>query len=211
MIAQSRAEGAQRVLLIVPEVADRPVAERAAQPVRHPGAGEPRRTSPRRACTSSAASSPAASAGSEPLGAAPPFDLVVIDEAHEIFAGLHKRYGRDGVYDEASDEALMAHRVRGFLRVGAGAAAHGDADAELARRAVGAGAVRRADRHAARRHHDLPRGVLRRRRPHAGPRPGARAAAAPRRWSSSARCAVRRRSSSSGRSPSAAAGCTNTR
>ena len=54
--------------------------------------------------------------GSEPLGAAPPFDLVVIDEAHEIFAGLHKRYGRDGVYDEASDEAQMAHRVRGFLR-----------------------------------------------------------------------------------------------
>jgi hypothetical protein len=40
----------------------------------------------------------------------------VIDEAHEIFAGLHKRYGRDGVYDEASDDALMAHRVRGFLR-----------------------------------------------------------------------------------------------
>ena len=41
---------------------------------------------------------------------------MVIDEAHEIFAGLHKRYGRDGLYDETSDEALMAHRVRGFLR-----------------------------------------------------------------------------------------------
>jgi SNF2 family DNA or RNA helicase len=40
----------------------------------------------------------------------------VIDEAHEIFAGLHKRYGRDGLYDEASDEALMAHRVRSVLR-----------------------------------------------------------------------------------------------
>jgi superfamily II DNA or RNA helicase len=54
--------------------------------------------------------------GATPLGTAPPFDLAVIDEAHEIFAGLHKRYGRDGIYDEASDEALMAHRVRGFLR-----------------------------------------------------------------------------------------------
>src|SRR3984885_10345732 len=54
--------------------------------------------------------------GSTPLGAAPVFDLAVIDEAHEIFAGLHKRYGRDGIYDESSDEALMAHRVRGFLR-----------------------------------------------------------------------------------------------
>lgn len=54
--------------------------------------------------------------GAEALAAAPPFDLVVIDEAHEIFAGLHKRYDRDGSYDEASDEARMAHRVRGFLR-----------------------------------------------------------------------------------------------
>src|SRR5262249_59502031 len=54
--------------------------------------------------------------GATPLGAGPPFDLVVIDEAHEIFAGLHKRYGRDGIYDETSDDALMAHRVRGFLR-----------------------------------------------------------------------------------------------
>jgi len=43
-------------------------------------------------------------------------NLVIIDEAHEIFAGLHKRYGRDGLYDETSVEALMAHRVRGFLR-----------------------------------------------------------------------------------------------
>src|SRR5882757_5304345 len=54
--------------------------------------------------------------GAELLGAVSPFDLVVIDEAHEIFAGLHKRYGRDGLYDESSDEALMAHRVRSFLR-----------------------------------------------------------------------------------------------
>ena len=54
--------------------------------------------------------------GATPLGAVPPFDLVVIDEAHEIFAGLHKRYGRDGIYDDASEEAMMAHRVRGFLR-----------------------------------------------------------------------------------------------
>src|ERR1700722_20223157 len=54
--------------------------------------------------------------GAERLGAVSPFDLVVINEAHEIFAGLHKRYGRDGLYDETSDQALMAHRVRNFLR-----------------------------------------------------------------------------------------------
>jgi superfamily II DNA or RNA helicase len=41
--------------------------------------------------------------GAERLGAAAAFDLVVIDEAHEIFAGLHKRYDRDGLYDDASD------------------------------------------------------------------------------------------------------------
>jgi superfamily II DNA or RNA helicase len=54
--------------------------------------------------------------GASSLGAVAPFDLVVIDEAHEIFAGLHKRYRSDGAYDETSDDALMAHRVKGFLR-----------------------------------------------------------------------------------------------
>jgi SNF2 family DNA or RNA helicase len=50
------------------------------------------------------------------LGVVPPFDLVIIDEAHEIFAGLHKRYDDNGEYDGTSEEALMAHRVRSFLR-----------------------------------------------------------------------------------------------
>jgi hypothetical protein len=115
VLAQSRAEGAQRVLLIVPKSligqwqnellnlfgiqARENEASFFAPGVYLVGrefAGSER--------------------GAIPLGAAPPFDLAVIDEAHEIFAGLHKRYGRDGIYDETSDEALMAHRVRGFLR-----------------------------------------------------------------------------------------------
>jgi superfamily II DNA or RNA helicase len=115
VIAQSRAEGAQRILLIVPKSligqwqgellnlfgiqARENEANFFAPGVYLVGrefAGSER--------------------GAIPLGAVPPFDLAVIDEAHEIFAGLHKRYGRDGVYDESSDEALMAHRVRGFLR-----------------------------------------------------------------------------------------------
>jgi adenine-specific DNA-methyltransferase len=115
VIAQSMAEGAERVLLIVPKsligqwqnellnLFGIEAAEESSNFVA-PGvylvgrefAGSER--------------------GSEPLAAAPPFDLVAIDEAHEIFAGLHKRYGRDGVYDETADEALMAHRVRAFLR-----------------------------------------------------------------------------------------------
>src|SRR2546426_8591543 len=115
VIAQSRAEGAERVLLIVPKsligqwqdellnlfgIQAREDQTNFIAPgvylVGREFAGSER--------------------GAGSLSAASPFDLVVIDEAHEIFAGLHKRYRRDGLYDETSDEALMAHRVRGFLR-----------------------------------------------------------------------------------------------
>ena len=115
VIAQTRAEGAQRILLIVPKsligqwqgellnlfsIQARENGSSFLAPgvylVGREFAGSER--------------------GATALGAVPPFDLAVIDEAHEIFAGLHKRYDRDGIYDESSDEALMAHRVRGFLR-----------------------------------------------------------------------------------------------
>src|SRR6516165_172916 len=115
VIAQSRAEGAERILLIVPKsligqwqnelltlfgiVAREDQSDFFAPGVYLVGrefAGSER--------------------GADLLGSVTPFDLVVIDEAHEIFASLHKRFGRDGLYDEASNEALMAHRVRGFLR-----------------------------------------------------------------------------------------------
>src|SRR5208282_5378221 len=115
VLAQSRAEGAQRILLIVPksligqwqnELANlfSIQAQDEQSSFVAPGVyliGREFGGSER---------------GAAGLGAAPPFDLVVIDEAHEIFAGLHKRYSRDGLYEESSDEALMAHRVRGFLR-----------------------------------------------------------------------------------------------
>jgi adenine-specific DNA-methyltransferase len=115
VIAQSRAEGARRVLLIVPKsligqwqnelltlfgIEAREDHTNFVAPgvylLGREFAGSER--------------------GAEPLAACAPFDLVVIDEAHEIFAGLHKRYDRDGIYDETSDDALMAHRVRSFLR-----------------------------------------------------------------------------------------------
>jgi Helicase conserved C-terminal domain/SNF2-related domain len=115
VIAQSRAEGAQRILLIIPKsligqwqnellhlfgIEAREGQSNFVPPgvyvVGREFAGSER--------------------GAEPLSACAPFDLVVIDEAHEIFAGLHKRFGRDGLYDETSDEAVMAHRVRSFLR-----------------------------------------------------------------------------------------------
>lgn len=51
------------------------------------------------------------------LKEANPFDLCVIDEAHEIFAGIHKRYDKYGNYksDDESTVARMAHRVRQIL------------------------------------------------------------------------------------------------
>src|SRR3984885_11477019 len=115
VIAQSRAEGARRILLIVPKsllgqwqsellelfgILSRENDANFVAPgvylVGREFAGSER--------------------GSTLLGAAPPFDLAVIDEAHEIFAGLHRRYGPDGIYDETSEDAMMAGRVRGLLR-----------------------------------------------------------------------------------------------
>jgi hypothetical protein len=42
------------------------------------------------------------------------WDLVVIDEAHELFSGIWRRYGEAG-YDDASTEAVTAHRVRSVI------------------------------------------------------------------------------------------------
>jgi len=51
-------------------------------------------------------------AGSARLLACPPFDLCIIDEAHEVFAGIHRRYDAHGIYQEDSPQAQTAHRVR---------------------------------------------------------------------------------------------------
>ena len=50
--------------------------------------------------------------GSSLLRSVERFDLCVIDEAHEIFADIHKRFDRYGFYKEDSKDAQMAHRVR---------------------------------------------------------------------------------------------------
>ena len=54
-------------------------------------------------------------AGFERLSESPPFDLCLIDEAHEVFAGIHRRFDNDGVYDENSRFARTAHRVRKII------------------------------------------------------------------------------------------------
>ena len=40
--------------------------------------------------------------GSEALSNTLPFDLCIIDEAHEVFAGIHRRFDRHGIYDDTS-------------------------------------------------------------------------------------------------------------
>jgi adenine-specific DNA-methyltransferase len=53
--------------------------------------------------------------GAPLLRAADPFDLVVIDEAHEFFANIYKRFDQDGNYKPDANEAQIADRVRGLL------------------------------------------------------------------------------------------------
>ncbi len=115
VIAQSRAEGAQRVLLIVPKSL---IGQWQDELLNLFGiqAREDQTTFIAPGVYLVGREFAGSERGAASLGAVSAFDLVVIDEAHEIFAGVHKRYGRDGLYDETSDEALMAHRVRGFLR-----------------------------------------------------------------------------------------------
>jgi superfamily II DNA/RNA helicase len=115
VIAQSRAEGARRVLLIVPKSL---IGQWQNELLNLFGicAREQKTDFIGPGVYVVGREFAGSETGAEALSTAPPFDLVVIDEAHEIFAGLHKRYGTDGVYDETADEALMAHRVRAFLR-----------------------------------------------------------------------------------------------
>ncbi|MBL4844455.1 MAG: hypothetical protein JKY65_02920 [Planctomycetes bacterium] len=53
--------------------------------------------------------------GASLLKTSEPFDLCVIDEAHELFAGIYKRVDGHGDYKEGSKYAQTAQRVRDFL------------------------------------------------------------------------------------------------
>ncbi len=58
--------------------------------------------------------------GREALLSSEPFDLYVIDEAHELFAGLYRRFDKLGQYQEDSESARTAGRV--FEALGASGA-----------------------------------------------------------------------------------------
>ncbi|MCU0699919.1 MAG: DEAD/DEAH box helicase [Myxococcaceae bacterium] len=117
VITQLLAEGARRVLLIAPKslvgqwrdelftLFDLPTKEGRAQPGGFEGEGV-------FLVNREAAGS---TRGHEALLASPPFDLCVIDEAHELFAGIYKRFTPAGDYDDASEHARTAGRVREVL------------------------------------------------------------------------------------------------
>lgn len=54
--------------------------------------------------------------GAELLRETDPFDLCIIDEAHEVFANIYRRFDKHGDYRVDSPEARIADRVRSFLR-----------------------------------------------------------------------------------------------
>lgn len=56
--------------------------------------------------------------GASILKTVDPFDLIVVDEAHEIFAGVYKRFDKEGTYDDDSREAVTAGRVRELVKRG---------------------------------------------------------------------------------------------
>ena len=56
--------------------------------------------------------------GASVLKAVDPFDLVVVDEAHEVFSAVYKRYDKDGTYQEDSKKAQTAGRVREVVKKG---------------------------------------------------------------------------------------------
>ena len=117
VLAQLLAEGAQRILIVVP----RPLLgqwqselytlfkidarEASADDVVVSGAG----------VFLAGREYAGGETGFDRLSQTPPFDLCIIDEAHEVFAGIHRRFDRYGVYDDASRQARTADRVRKII------------------------------------------------------------------------------------------------
>ncbi len=120
VITQLLAEGARRVLLIAPKslvgqwrdellmLFDLDAREGQAKPGGFDGPGV-------FLINREAAGS---EKGRDALLGSEPFDLCVIDEAHELFAGIYKRFAASGDYDDAAPAARTAGRVREVLQAG---------------------------------------------------------------------------------------------
>jgi hypothetical protein len=120
VIAQLMAEGARRVLLIAPK----PLLGQWQQELFQLFAIEGREAQPRIGGFDGdgvflvGRESAGSEKGRDALLASEPFDLCVIDEAHEVFAGIYKRFDKFGIYMDDAPQARTAGRVREFLLAG---------------------------------------------------------------------------------------------
>ncbi|MDP2274426.1 MAG: SNF2-related protein [Archangium sp.] len=115
VIAQLRAEGARRILLIAPKS----LLGQWRQELFQLFDLEAREAKPGKLDGDGVFLINREAAGSEnghrALQNAAPFELCVIDEAHEVFAGIYKRYTQAGDYNPDSEHARTAGRVRDVL------------------------------------------------------------------------------------------------
>lgn len=117
VIAQLRAEGAARVLLVTPKPLlgqwQQELATLFGIDTREVGRDETPLDGPGVFIVGREYAG--SEHGSLRLRTAERFDLVVIDEAHEIFAGIYKRFDRHGRVKDESSQARLATRVREAL------------------------------------------------------------------------------------------------
>lgn len=111
VIAQLRAEGARRVLLVTPK----PLVGQWRQELEALFSIAAKDATPESLREDGVFLIGREAAGSDrgftALLEAPPFDLVVIDEAHEVFGGLYRRFDRAQVIDPKRKVARIATRV----------------------------------------------------------------------------------------------------
>ncbi|WP_437713006.1 SNF2-related protein [Sorangium sp. So ce448] len=117
VIAQLMAEGARRVLLVAPK----PLLGQWHQELFELFDIEAREAQPRAGSFDGSGvfligrEAAGSERGRDVLLAAEPFDLCVIDEAHEVFAGIYKRFDKSGQYRDDAPLAQTAGRVREVL------------------------------------------------------------------------------------------------
>lgn len=117
VIAQLMAEGARRILLIAPK----PLLGQWRQELFQLFDIESREAEPRvggfdgEGVFLVGRESAGSEKGRDALLASEPFDLCVIDEAHEVFAGIYKRFDKFGQYNDDAPQARTAGRVRQVL------------------------------------------------------------------------------------------------
>jgi helicase-like protein/SNF2 domain-containing protein len=117
VMAQLRAEGASRILLVAPKVLvgqwRQELFTLFGVSAIEPGPGEDAFVGPgifligRDLLGSEQGMARVAGSG--------PFDLCVVDEAHEVFAGIYRRFDRSGNYLGNSPHAIIAGRLRTLL------------------------------------------------------------------------------------------------